>query len=162
MGRPDRKERAAKSHILRTDGAARGNPGPAGIGVILEEPQGKLVERLARGIGWATNNVAEYTALIEGLELALARGAGRVIVVSDSTLLVEQMRGAFKVKSPGLKPLNVRARELAGRFVSIDFKAVPREQNSEADLLANQGIDEWLAANPDFVPPKEPQQPLFE
>lgn len=150
------------AHILRTDGAARGNPGPAGIGVVLEDPSGKPIEKLARGIGRATNNVAEYTALVEGLELALSRGVERLIVVSDSTLLVEQMRGVFKVRSPGLKPLHSRARALAGRLAQISFKAVPRERNAAADRLANQGIDEWLAANPADVTPEHPQRSLLD
>lgn len=152
----------APVYILRTDGAARGNPGPAGIGVILEDSESLIVEKLGRGIGWATNNVAEYTALIEGLEIALAKRVERLKVFSDSTLLVEQMRGVFKVKSSGLKPLHHEARELVARFAEVEFIAVPREQNAEADMLANEGIDRWLLSHADFVPPEPPQSPLFE
>ncbi|MGH2767351.1 MAG: ribonuclease HI family protein [Actinomycetota bacterium] len=131
----------APSYRLRCDGAARGNPGPAGIGVVLEDLSGEVVDELARGIGWATNNVAEYRALIAGLELAQARGVDKLVILMDSRLLVEQMRGAFRVKSPGLKPLHARARELAASFRQISFEAVARGANRAADRLANQGID---------------------
>lgn len=148
-------------HLLRTDGAARGNPGPAGIGAILEDGEGKVVETISRGIGWATNNVAEYQALIEGLELASERGVDKLRVLSDSTLLVEQMRGAFKVKSRGLRPLHAKARDLVAGFTEVEFQPVPRELNAGADRLANLGIDRWLAENPGFVPPEAPQGELF-
>lgn len=143
---------------IRTDGAARGNPGPAGIGVVLESPDGKAVAELARGIGWATNNVAEYTALLAGLELALHHGARRVVVASDSTLLVQQMRGAYRVKHPGLRPLHERARELAAKFDHVAYEAVPRETNRRADRLANEAIDR---DNPDAPPPDPGQRALF-
>lgn len=151
----------ATTYRLRTDGAARGNPGPAGIGVVLEEPSGEVLAQLAEGIGWTTNNVAEYTALIRGLELAKQLGAGDLVVFMDSTLVVRQMRGEFKVKHPGLKPLHARARALLSEFESVDLRAVRREQNSEADLLANQGIDQWLGENPDARPPESPEKALF-
>lgn len=149
------------TYTARIDGAARGNPGPAGIGVILDDPSGGNVARVAAGVGWATNNIAEYKALLEALNLALARGVKHLLVVSDSTLLVQQMKGRFKVKHPGLKQLNRHASDLARRFTKVDFKAVPREQNADADRLANEGIDDWIAANPDFEPPEAPQQELF-
>jgi ribonuclease HI len=148
-------------HTLRTDGAARGNPGPAGIGVVLEDESGDPIEKLAKGIGWATNNVAEYQALIEGLGIARRHEVEDLVVVSDSRLLVEQMSGNFKVKSKGLKPLHAEARELASVFRSIRFKTVPRSGNAAADLLANQGIDEWLRDNPDATPPEPAQRELF-
>jgi ribonuclease HI len=148
-------------HTLRTDGAARGNPGPAGIGVILEDSTGAVVETLAKGIGWATNNVAEYHALIEGLGIARRHDVENLVVVSDSRLLVEQMSGNFKVKSSGLKPLHAEARDLASGFRKVRFKAVPRSGNADADLLANRGIDEWLRDNPDAVPPEPAQPELF-
>lgn len=149
------------THILHTDGAARGNPGPAGIGIVLQGPGGEIVAEVAEGIGWATNNVAEYRALIEGLELALADGADRLVVYSDSLLLVEQLRGNYKVKNKGLKPLHARASELAHRFTEVNFEVVPREKNSGADRLANRGIDEWLLENPEFEPPDPDQGELF-
>jgi ribonuclease HI len=126
---------------VHTDGAARGNPGPAGIGVVLVDPQGTVVDELAKGIGWATNNVAEYQALLEGLKLARDHGAKRLAVYSDSTLLVQQMRGAYKVKHEGLKPLHAEARKLAAGFKHVRFEAIPRERNRRADELANVGVD---------------------
>ena len=134
------------AYRLRTDGGARGNPGPAGIGVVLEAPGGEVVAELAKGIGHATNNVAEYQALLEGLALAAQRGARSVDVFSDSLLMVEQMKGRYKVKHPGLKPLFDRARELVRTFDKVTFHAVRRELNKAADALANQAMDEQEAA----------------
>lgn len=136
---------------IRTDGAARGNPGPAGIGVVLVDPQGEVVDELAKGIGWATNNAAEYRALIEGLRLARSHGADHLAVFSDSTLVVEQMRGRWKVKHEGLKPLHALARRLASELGTVRFVAVPRERNRRADELANLGVDR---DNPDAAAPQ--------
>lgn len=148
-------------HRLFTDGAARGNPGPAGIGVVLETADGELVEEFGRGIGWATNNVAEYKGLIEGLWLAIRRHAEDLHVYMDSLLVVRQMQGAFKVKHPGLRPLHTLATGLAAEFKSIRFEAVRRELNTRADLLCNIGIDAWLAEHPDFEPPSPAQTSLI-
>jgi ribonuclease HI len=134
------------AYRLRTDGGARGNPGPAGIGVVLEAPGGDVVAELAKGIGHATNNVAEYQALLEGLALAAQHGARRLDVFSDSLLMVEQMKGRYKVKNPGLKPLFDRARELVRSFDQVTFHAVRRELNKAADALANQAMDAQEAA----------------
>jgi probable phosphoglycerate mutase len=131
------------------------------MGIILEDPRGRTIAEVGKGIGWATNNVAEYRALIEGLNLALSRGVSSLNVVSDSVLVVQQMSGNFKVRSAGLRPLHLQARDLARRFGRIAYESVPREANSEADLLANRGIDEWIAGNPDFVQPEPPQPELF-
>jgi ribonuclease HI len=131
---------------LRTDGGARGNPGPAGIGVVLEAPGGEVVAEVAKGIGHATNNVAEYQALLEGLRLASQHGARRLDVFSDSLLMVEQMKGRYKVRNPGLQPLFARARELVRGFEKVTFTAVRRERNKAADALANQAMDEQEAA----------------
>jgi ribonuclease H / adenosylcobalamin/alpha-ribazole phosphatase len=138
----------ARDFVLRTDGGARGNPGPAGIGFVLEDLSGAVVAEGAEGIGWATNNVAEYRALIAGLQTALERGVERLEVVMDSTLVVNQMKGGFRVKHPGLKPLHSQARDLAKRFERIAFKAVPRSENFKADKLVNEAIDKWVARNP--------------
>lgn len=127
----------------------------------MSSSDGAVIEELGEGIGWATNNVAEYRALIEGLEAARRRDIDELDVFCDSVLVVQQMKGAFKVKHKGLKPLHAQARELADAFKRLNFKQVPRERNAGADELANRGIDEWLMANPDFVPPEEPQQELF-
>ncbi len=128
------------------DGAARGNPGPAGVGVHITDPDGKVVAEIARGIGVATNNVAEYTAAIEGLTRALELGARDVLVRSDSRLLVEQLSGRFKVKNPTLQRLHAQVRTIARGFERVRYEHVPRERNAEADRLANRGVDEWLAA----------------
>jgi len=131
--------------IVACDGAARGNPGPAGIGVHVTTEDGSLVAEIARGIGEATNNVAEYTAAIEGLSLAQELGARTVTLRSDSLLLVNQLTGRYRVKTPHLQPLHRRVRGLAAGFERISFEHVPREQNREADRLANEGVDRWLA-----------------
>jgi ribonuclease HI len=147
---------------LHTDGGARGNPGPAGIGVVLEGPDGRVLKEIGKGIGWATNNVAEYKALIEGLETAAAHGARELIVYLDSLLVVQQMLGKFKVKHKGLRPLHTIAKELTKRFKSVRFEAVPRGKNADADRLVNEGIDRWLEENPYYEPPPEiKQEELF-
>lgn len=129
---------------LETDGAARGNPGPAGIGVVGRSPAGEVVFRLAEPIGRATNNVAEYRALIAGLERALALGAENVRVQSDSELIVRQMLGEYRVRDAGLRPLHEKARRLAARVASFTIVHVPRSANAEADRLANLAIDSAL------------------
>lgn len=126
---------------LHTDGAARGNPGPAGIGVVLVRPDGDVAEEFGRFIGTATNNVAEYTALITGLERALDLGVTQIEVCSDSELMIRQLTGQYRVKNDRLKPLYERACQLAARFRDIRYVHVAREQNRRADRLANQGID---------------------
>jgi len=146
------------AYRLHTDGGARGNPGPAGIGVVLESPDGEVIEEIGRGIGWATNNVAEYEGLIEGLQAARRHGAASLKVFMDSTLVVQQMQGNYKVKHPGLRPLHAKARKLAQEFDEITFQAVPRAQNQRADRLSNEGMDEWQSANPDFEGPGSPEQ----
>jgi ribonuclease HI len=130
--------------IVACDGAARGNPGPAGIGVQIATDAGEVVGEIARGIGEATNNVAEYTAVIEGLSLARDLGARTVTVRTDSQLLVEQLNGRYRVKSEHLQPLHRRVRALAAGFDRVTFEHVPRERNQEADRLANEGVDRWL------------------
>ena len=131
--------------IVACDGAARGNPGPAGIGVQVTTDAGEVVGEIARGIGEATNNVAEYTAVVEGLSLAQELGARSVTLRSDSLLLVSQLTGRYRVKAPHLQPLHHRVRRLAAGFDRISFEHVPREGNREADRLANEGVDLWLA-----------------
>jgi ribonuclease HI len=126
---------------LHTDGGARGNPGPAGIGVVLESESGEVMAEIARGIGVTTNNVAEYTALIAGLELALEKGVSDLDVRVDSELVAQQVRGRWKIRNDRLRALAVRARALLGRFASADIAHVPRALNAGADALANQGMD---------------------
>jgi ribonuclease HI len=131
--------------VVYTDGAARGNPGPAGAGVSIQDPDGNVVATVERYLGKATNNVAEYSALLCGLERAQELGAEELEVRSDSELLVRQMRGEYRVRNPGLKPLVVRAHELARAFARVEYVHVRREQNRDADRLANRAID---AASP--------------
>jgi ribonuclease HI len=131
--------------IVSCDGAARGNPGPAGAGVQLTTPEGVVMGEIARGLGEATNNVAEYTAAILGLERAAELGADEVTLRSDSQLLVNQLTGRYRVRTDHLVPLHRRLRELARGFRTVRFEHVPRALNTEADRLANQGVDGWLA-----------------
>ncbi len=126
---------------LHTDGGARGNPGPAGIGVVLQAEDGEVIAEIGRGIGVATNNVAEYAALIAGLELALSRGVTQVDIYVDSELVVSQLLGKWKIKKDTLRPLAIKARALMNRFESFTISHVKRELNADADKLANQGMD---------------------
>jgi probable phosphoglycerate mutase len=124
------------------DGGARGNPGPAGYGVRVEDAAGTLIEELYGGIGVATNNVAEYNGLLAALQWALMHNEPDVHVRSDSELLVRQMRGEYKVKHPGLQPLYGKARLMTAKLGRVRFEHVRREQNREADRLSNLGMDE--------------------
>ena len=134
-----------RSLIVSCDGAARGNPGPAGAGAQITTSEGEVVAEIAEGLGETTNNVAEYTAAIRGLERAEELGGTDVLLRSDSQLLINQLTGVYRVKTPHLQPLHRRVRQLAARFDSIRFEHVPRERNTEADRLANLGVDRWLA-----------------
>lgn len=133
-----------KSFVAHIDGGARGNPGPAGWGAFIQAEDGTVAAELCGFIGAATNNVAEYSGLIEALKWCLAEGATRVRVRSDSLLLVEQMLGRYKVKSAGLKPLHAEARLLAARIGHVTYEHVRRELNLDADRLANLAMDQAL------------------
>ncbi len=133
-----------KKITVRTDGGARGNPGPAGLGAVLEE-EGRVVERIKRFLGHATNNVAEYSALIAALEGAKRHGAEEVLCLMDSKLIVEQMKGNYKVKNPELGKLFLKAYNLVQAFRRVEFRHVPREENTAADALVNEAIDEGIA-----------------
>jgi probable phosphoglycerate mutase len=128
--------------IAYIDGGARGNPGPAGYGVRIERTDGELIEEFAESIGIATNNVAEYRALIAALEWARRHQHHELHVRSDSQLLVQQMLGNYKVKHPGLQPLHARARMLAYELGRVTFEHVRREKNVHADRLANTAMDD--------------------
>jgi len=130
-----------RSWILRCDGGARGNPGPAASGYVLEDPQGQVVEARGQYLGPATNNVAEYRALIAGLEAAVRLGATPLRVCMDSELVVRQMTGEYRVKNAGLIPLNEEAHRLAARIRPLEFRAVRRAENAEADRLVNEALD---------------------
>lgn len=133
--------RAVEHAVLWTDGAARGNPGPAGCGAILKSPSGEVLDEQSQYLGHTTNNVAEYRALLLGLERALACGVQKLEVFADSELLIKQLRGEYRVRSAGLSPLHAQAKQLLARFVSVKLVHVRRELNVEADRLANRGID---------------------
>jgi probable phosphoglycerate mutase len=128
--------------VAYIDGGARGNPGPAGFGVRIETQQGDLVEEFCEAIGTATNNVAEYRGLIAALEWAKRNGLTRLHVRSDSLLLVQQMRGIYKVKNVGLQPLYAKARLLAHEIGRVTFEHVSRSLNAHADRLANAAMDQ--------------------
>jgi ribonuclease HI len=128
------------------DGGARGNPGPAGYGVRVEAADGIVLDELHGGIGVATNNAAEYNGLLAALQWAVDRGEREVRIRADSELLVKQMRGEYKVKHPGLRPLYMRARLLVMELDRVVFEHVRREFNTEADRLSNLGMDEAEAA----------------
>ena len=129
------------SAVAYIDGGARGNPGPAGFGVRIEQPDGTLVDEFSESIGTATNNVAEYRGLLAALEWARAHGQRDLHVRSDSLLLVQQMRGNYKVKNAGLQPLHARASLLAAEIGNVTFEHVGRAKNAHADRLANAAMD---------------------
>lgn len=128
--------------VLHTDGASRGNPGEAGFGVHVATPTGETLAGLYGYLGEATNNVAEYEALLHGLRYALGQGAREVRIYSDSELVVRQIQGRYRVKHPDLVPRHREARRLIGRFASAEISHVRREDNREADRLANRALDE--------------------
>ncbi len=127
--------------ILRTDGGSRGNPGPAGAGVVIESADGKLLAKGHKFLGQMTNNQAEYHALILGLQAVARYQPLAVQVLLDSELVVHQMTGRYQVKDAGLRPLHQQAKQLADALPEISFGAVPRRQNRLADALANEAMD---------------------
>jgi ribonuclease HI len=133
---------ATAAYRANIDGGSRGNPGPASYGVVIRDPRGQVVAKLKKYIGRSTNNVAEYYGLIAALDYAQQHGIRSLHVQSDSELLVRQMRGQYKVKSPELRPLFERARKMAQTLNFFKIDHVYREQNAEADALANEALDE--------------------
>jgi ribonuclease HI len=127
--------------VLHVDGGARGNPGPAAIGVVVSSPEGEVLDEVAETIGVSTNNVAEYRALLRGVERAQALGATEVEIVNDSELVAKQLTGAYKVKHPAMKPLHAEAVAALRRFDGWRVRSVPRAQNARADELVNQALD---------------------
>jgi ribonuclease HI len=138
---PEAKPRAA-AFQANIDGGSRGNPGPASYGVVVRNERGEIVAKLKKYIGRMTNNVAEYYGLIAALDYAQSHGVRALRIESDSELLVRQMRGHYKVKSADLKPLFERAKKMSLTFESFRIDHVYRAQNSEADALANEALDE--------------------
>ena len=126
------------------DGGARGNPGPAGYGAVITDDQGQILAELYDGIGIATNNVAEYRGLLAALQWALDHGHTHLHIKADSLLIVEQMRGNYRVKHEGLIPLHQQARLLVNRIGHVTFEHVRREQNKDADRLSNLGMDQTV------------------
>jgi ribonuclease H / adenosylcobalamin/alpha-ribazole phosphatase len=133
--------------VINADGGSRGNPGPAGIGAVVVSPDGRVLAEIAEGIGHTTNNVAEYKAVIAGLARARELGATRVKVRADSKLVIEQMKGTWKVRQAHLQPLMDEARRLASGFERVSYEHVPRERNKAADALANKAMDAQAEAN---------------
>jgi len=126
---------------IYTDGGARGNPGPAGIGVVIKDETGRNLDAYGEYVGDQTNNFAEYSALISALKRAKELGATEVECLLDSELVVKQMQGHYKVREPGLQKLFVLAYNAAAQFKKIKYKHIPREQNKEADALVNEALD---------------------
>lgn len=127
--------------VAYIDGGARGNPGPAGYGVRVEDADGALIEEFSKSIGIATNNIAEYNGLLAALRYALDRGHRAVRIRSDSELLVKQVRGEYRVKNAGLQPLYQEAKRLIGQLDKVTLEHVRRELNAHADRLANVAMD---------------------
>jgi ribonuclease HI len=134
--------------VAHSDGGARGNPGPAGYGVVIKDETGKKVATLSEYLGHQTNNFAEYQGLIAALEYALEHGPKALKVISDSELLVRQMKGIYKVKNATLQDLHARAKELIARLDWFSIGHALREHNQEADRLANEAMDRGMGKNP--------------
>jgi ribonuclease HI len=141
LSAPENGPPARRALTVHVDGGARGNPGPAAIGVVVTDPDGVVVDELAERIGVATNNVAEYRALLRGLERAAALGAREIALVNDSELVAKQLTGAYKVKHPAMKPLYEQAMSALRGFDRWSIRSVPRAKNSHADALVNQALD---------------------
>jgi ribonuclease HI len=129
--------------VVNVDGGSRGNPGPAAVGVVVRDESGEVIVDAAEPIGTATNNVAEYRALIRGIEIAAEKGATELELRGDSELVVKQVRGEYRVKDANLKPLHAEARAKLSAFGEWSFNHVRREQNAEADALVNQALDAY-------------------
>ena len=126
--------------IIYVDGASRGNPGPSAIGATIKDAQGKLIARISQGIGRTTNNQAEYRAIITALEKAIRLGARQIELNADSELAVRQIKGRYRVKNSALKPLHQQVRQLQNQLESFTINHIPRQQNQEADELANRAL----------------------
>jgi ribonuclease HI len=126
---------------INVDGGARGNPGPAAIGVVVRDGNGEVLEELGERIGKATNNVAEYKALLRGIELAAQHGASELELVGDSELVVRQVEGKYKVKNAGIKPLHADVKQALRGFDSWSIRHVRRAENADADRLVNAALD---------------------
>jgi ribonuclease HI len=139
-------EAANVEATLFADGGSRGNPGPAASAAVLLDPSGELLEEIGAYLGVATNNVAEWTALLLGLEAAAKRGVRRLNVRLDSELVVKQLRGEYRVKHAGLQPLHQRALRLLRAFAEVEIRHIPRKENTLADGLVNRLLDQEASA----------------
>ena len=148
--------------VAHVDGGSRGNPGPSGWGVFLPADGSRPALGAWGFLAEATNNVAEYSALVAGLEWCSQNGVKELLVRSDSDLLIKQMNGQYRVKNATLQKLHKRARDLAKNFDVITYEHVRREYNKDADRLANLGVDEWLAAEGREHTPRGPDPVLFD
>lgn len=142
-----------------SDGGARGNPGPAAGAAVLLDPAGNLRESRGKYLGHTTNNIAEYEGMILGLELALASGASHVHVYTDSQLVARQAEGIYRAKHPDLAKLLTRVRQLRGQFAAVTFAHVPRRENSNADKVVNETIDDFLEQNAGLRSPRRTRTP---
>ncbi len=152
---PAEPKPAAAAHRANIDGGSRGNPGPAAYGVVIRDGRGEIVAKLKKYIGRMTNNVAEYYGLIAAMDYAQSHSIRVLHIESDSELLVKQMRGQYKVKSEDLRPLFERAKKMSQAFDSFRMEHVYREQNREADALANEALDETEGRAPSPPPAKK-------
>ncbi|MFH0732205.1 MAG: ribonuclease HI family protein [Candidatus Omnitrophota bacterium] len=128
-------------YFLYIDGAARGNPGPAGVGIVISDAKGRVIETISKYIGENTNNVAEYTALVFGMDQLRKIDAKDIVINTDSELLAKQLGGEYKVKSPALKSLYDKVTQMLVSFDEVRINQIGREKNKQADELANQAID---------------------
>lgn len=133
---------------VRCDGGSRGNPGPAAYGYVLTDPSGSEIEARGEHIGIATNNVAEYRALIAGLEAAARHAVGELEVHMDSELVIRQMTGQYRVKNEGLKPLHEQARQAARKITRVRYESVRRDDNAHADRIVNETLDKAMGIEP--------------
>jgi ribonuclease HI len=156
---PAEPKPVAAAYRMNIDGGSRGNPGPASYGVVIRDGRGEIVAKLKKYIGRMTNNVAEYYGLIAALDYAESHSVKAIRIESDSELLVKQMRGQYKVKSEDLRPLFERALKMSKAFESFRIEHVYREQNREADALANEALDETEAKAPGGATAKKTAAP---
>ena len=130
--------------IVHVDGGARGNPGPAGFGALIQDAEGRVLAELSEFLGIQTNNFAEYSGLLATLDFALGHGYQRLRVISDSELMVKQVQGKYKVKSPGLRPLYEQAKQKIARLEGFEIVHALRHKNKDADRLANDAMDRGM------------------
>ncbi len=167
---PSHRAETAAWAVAYTDGGSRGNPGPSGYGVVVQGENGAILAELSEFLGMRTNNVAEYSGLLAALEFALANGHSRLRVVSDSELMVKQIRGQYRVQSPDLRPLYEEAKRRIAQLEAFQIEHVLRGKNKKADELANRAMDRGMRGKPGLkaaaasgspaIPPTPPVRPL--